>query len=87
LSRIGINVVVEGSDGSIDSSALHFAAVGTSGIMEGGVSVEPHFPGKVPQLVDGLAGPDGPKVKWSSVGVLKAAVGKGEQQQPGPNGG
>jgi hypothetical protein len=48
LSRIRINLVVKGSDLSINSSALHVAAVGVSRIMKKGIAVDPHVVGKFP---------------------------------------
>jgi hypothetical protein len=48
LSRIGINLVIKGSDLSINSGALHIAAVGVSRIMKKGIVVEPHVVGKFP---------------------------------------
>ena len=48
LSRVGINLVIEGSDLSVNSSALHVAAVGVSRIMKKGIAVEPHVVGKFP---------------------------------------
>jgi hypothetical protein len=63
LGRVGVDICIESSDGRIDSGALHLAAISTGGIMQGRVTMEPHFPGKFPQLGDGLAGPDGSMVK------------------------
>jgi hypothetical protein len=48
LSRVGINLVIKGSDLSINSGDLHVAAVGVSRIMKKGIAVEPHVMGKFP---------------------------------------
>jgi hypothetical protein len=48
LSRVGINFVIKGNDVSVNSGALHVAAVGVSRIMKKRIAVEPHVVGKFP---------------------------------------
>jgi hypothetical protein len=48
LSSVGVHLVVQSGDVGINSGALHLVAIRKGRIVEGRITMSPHFKGKIP---------------------------------------